>query len=358
MTKANSSETSAWHLMYAGNRRVWAPNDLMREEHEVINHYFDKTGIEFDYATGGLRGNNIAENALRHSGSRYFFQIDLARAYGQVDMPVLADRLFRLQFAINEPLDHETILKILNESCLSPDGAGLVMGGPSSPRLFNAYCLDMDLAIADYCRRVGIIYTRYMDDLVFSSPDTGELATDSIGKRKRRDIREIIAQYMFEINESKTRVQDIKHGPINVTGIQINPGGRIQLRNQLLRNFRNELRRKISHLDGSAGDPYQYASGINGLLNVTIDPDSKPSSGRTVLRRLSRDERILLELVQEVMANKAAYSYNVIEPDDELTLDRVSYEEYFWNDRIIFNRWLGRTAIHPNQLSFDDDIPF
>lgn len=46
----------------------------------------------------------------------------------------------------------------------------LAQGAPSSPRLANLVARNLDLRIAGYARRNGLVYTRYADDLALSGP--------------------------------------------------------------------------------------------------------------------------------------------------------------------------------------------
>lgn len=279
-----------WHRLVVGTaenpRTVWAPSDAMRNEHQVLLWELQELGIEFDYATGSIKGRNILQNALRHSANRYFFQVDIYNAYGQVDIGLLAAKLCQRGF-YGEVEDTAAMLERL---CKSPGGEGLAMGGPAVPMLFNIYCLDLDKELGAYCGGQGVTYTRYLDDLTFSSPDRGFPTQDAIGKHKRRAIKEIIARHKLTLSEHKTRVRDLMDGPVKITGVQINTQGKIQLPTSYLKAARLQLRQLL------AGAPdiqvaFGYAAGLNGLINAVNDPE----------RSMSGEEIALYLEVQDVL---------------------------------------------------------
>jgi len=285
----------AWQkIIRPDGRVVWAPNRLMKAEQLDLLYNLEAMEVEFEHATGGIKGSNVLKNALRHAGNRYFFQLDLQGAYGQVDLSLLAHKLYGLGFQqpFGEP---EEIFDRLNDFSRPPDGDGLIQGGAASPLLFNLYCLDLDIEIGKYCKGQGMIYSRYLDDLTFSSPDHAFRTQDAIGRDKRRTIRDIIVRHNMSINESKTRSQDLQRGPVTITGVQINVNGKLQLATRYLRHARSELRRMVME-SPDIKDAVQYASGLNGLLKAVRDPD----------RPMSEDEVALYLEVQDVLVTYGA----------------------------------------------------
>jgi hypothetical protein len=200
----------AWtKLVQPDGRVVWSPNEPMAIEQNAILEELNHLGIEFKYATA-VPGSDFVNNALHHSGNRHFFSPN-------------------------------QVYNILSAYTMPPEGAGLVQGGSSSPLLFNIYCLDLDHELGDFCEQRGITYTRYLDDMTFSSPDSGFDTHSRIGKGTRRSIYAIIQGHNLKLNESKTKVRDLKNGPVKVTGLQINTGGKIQMPTSYLRHKRQEL---------------------------------------------------------------------------------------------------------------------
>lgn len=258
-------------------RVISAPNKPMRTVHRRIVSEVSQLPLNFEYATGNLPGRSVTLNALAHRYNRYFYQLDIANAYGQVDMAALAEILFTHGLG-NDP---EEVKKILDLYCKSPVGTGLAMGGPASPLLFNTYCVPMDEEIAAYCQSMGITYTRFLDDLTFSKFDHGFPTRDTVTTPERRALKSIIASYDLPIQPDKTRISDIHDGPIKVTGVQINPGGRIQLPTMYLRRSLRDLKKANRDLPPELAR--EYAAGLNGLLNVVKDPERPPTTDQVRL---------------------------------------------------------------------------
>ena len=86
------------------------------------------------------------------------------------------------------------------------------MGAPTSPALSNFAALDLDHELLQFTEVCGLKYSRFADDLSFSSPN-------EIGPIDQRYLQEIISKY-FQINYDKLRyyrAEDTKQ----VTGINI-----------------------------------------------------------------------------------------------------------------------------------------
>jgi hypothetical protein len=189
------------------------PNYSMRAAHEIIKAMAAQTGAVSPYATARQGGPLI--NARRHLNNRYFYDIDLKSAYDQIQMPVLAQQLHDYGFAgeINE------IEQILNRFCRKPNSQqGLCQGGPASPLLFDIALYEVDQHLAAICKRYGLTFSRYSDNITISG-------AEKPGDKKRRKIRDVLTSAGLVINYAKTHLYDLDKGPVTITGIQINHSG-------------------------------------------------------------------------------------------------------------------------------------
>jgi len=78
----------------------------------------------------------------------------------------------------------------------------LPQGAVTSPMASNVAFAKIDRTIQGVCKEEGIVYTRYADDLTFSSNDS---LLESIIKDR---IVPLIQQAGYAINEKKTKVYD------------------------------------------------------------------------------------------------------------------------------------------------------
>jgi retron-type reverse transcriptase len=93
----------------------------------------------------------------------------------------------------------------------------LPQGAPTSPTITNIICKKMDHRLSGVAKRFGLRYTRYADDITFSSMHN----VYQVGSEFIKEIQRIISDQGFEIKSSKTRLQ--KDGfRKEVTGLTVN----------------------------------------------------------------------------------------------------------------------------------------
>lgn len=159
------------------------------------------------------KNTSIADNAGVHVKANYLLKMDFQDFFISItalDIKKLieenADRLIKLD------LSAQDIANIISIVC--KDGR-LTIGAPSSPILSNAILYRFDSKIEDICRSRGISYSRYADDIAFSTnePNRLELLID--------DVKTILAEIkspIITINEKKTVLSSRKHRR-KITGV-------------------------------------------------------------------------------------------------------------------------------------------
>lgn len=245
-------------------REIWMPNPDMLGMQQRFLRSLERLQPELPYATGARKGDSPARNVERHAGNRYFYLLDLASAYEQVDMLSLAWQLHGLGMEgdVNDTYD------FLERYCRPPGGDGLATGSPTAPFLFNVYCQQLDVDLGTYAKTEDLTYTRYLDDLTFSAADTGFPTRDVINPKKRAEIREIVDENGFKLSVHKTRVSDAQDAPVIITGLQLNREGHWQVPERYLRIAQMYLEQLMT---SSPRDACEYAAGILGLLTSSKD---------------------------------------------------------------------------------------
>lgn len=150
--------------------------------------------------------NGLKENAEQHKKNIFILEMDITNFFGTIT----EKQVYRLFHNIGY---NTKVAGILTNLC-TYDGY-LPQGAVTSPYIANLVCFHMDARINGYCSRKNIVYTRYADDLSFSSNNRTLL------NRAEKFIKYIIADEGFTINDKKTRYlsNDVKK---IVTGITIN----------------------------------------------------------------------------------------------------------------------------------------
>ena len=171
-----------------------------------------------DFAMGFVEGRCVVDNALRHIGQNYVFNTDLENFFPSIEQPRVWKRFQLKPFNFKQP-----IANILAGLCCikekNEDGTVkyvVPQGAPTSPLITNAICDTLDCRLSGLARRFNLHYSRYADDITFSSmhnvyKEDGEFRTE---------LKRIIEGQNFKMNEAKTRLQKIGERQ-EVTGLTV-----------------------------------------------------------------------------------------------------------------------------------------
>ncbi|MFN8243894.1 MAG: reverse transcriptase family protein [Ferruginibacter sp.] len=135
---------------------------------------------------------NIVSNASRHLGKPWLLNIDFRDFFHSVyesDVAAIWDKHF-------PGFDHTLTGTLTRLTCFNQR---LPMGSPTSPVLSNYAASRLDEELMQLARHSGLTYTRFADDLSFSS--SYEIDTRTIGL-----IRDCISGCRFTINEEKVKL--------------------------------------------------------------------------------------------------------------------------------------------------------
>ncbi|CAN5158525.1 hypothetical protein BH09PAT3_BH09PAT3_4570 [soil metagenome] len=195
-------------------RVLAVPNEVATLMHRAVLRLLYSLDIPMPHATGAMPGKRLLDNVKPHQGNDHFYMVDLKNAFPSVDIPAL--KVTAAKPVI--PARHQAeVQDFITNWATTPLVPGLPLGAPASPYLFNLSCLPLDRTLGSFCQQRGITYTRYLDDLTFSS-------RDKIGKNNRRHLRSMIeASPGAEINHAKSRLHHLANGPVTITGVSLYP---------------------------------------------------------------------------------------------------------------------------------------
>lgn len=240
-----------------GLRTINAPIPKLKKLQKHLAHLLEdcateinaKRGIKKSLSHGFRRKHSIMTNAANHQGRRYVFNIDLQDFFGTINF----GRVWRFfeknsDFQLNSSIAR-TIAQIACHSTLTTEGklTKLPQGSPCSPVISNLIGHVLDIRMAQLAANAGCHYSRYADDLTFSTnkKEFPSLVANRVGDTNewlpsKRLIREI-RRCGFELNAKKTRMQ-FKYFRQDVTGLIVN--SKINVRTEYVKNARamvNEL---------------------------------------------------------------------------------------------------------------------
>lgn len=150
---------------------------------------------------GCVKGRGNVTNSKMHKGKLYKFHTDLKSYFNFVSNEKVYNGLVDMGFS-------QKVAHYLTQLCTFE--GHLAQGPPTSPFLANIAGLVMDRDILQLCGQHGITYTRFVDDLGFSSSEDFKELTLTI--------KAIINKHKFLIGYGKTKY---KIGRLELTGVDI-----------------------------------------------------------------------------------------------------------------------------------------
>ncbi|MCB1925835.1 MAG: RNA-directed DNA polymerase [Gammaproteobacteria bacterium] len=130
---------------------------------QKINRVFFRNIDYPDYLQGSLAGRDPATNALVHRDSRLLVSEDILKFFDHID----SDRVFSIWRNCFQ-FDEESS-RLLTE--LTTKDGMVLQGAPTSSYIGNLAFWDVEGIVVDKLRRRGYRYSRYVDDVAFSSSE-------------------------------------------------------------------------------------------------------------------------------------------------------------------------------------------
>ena len=221
-----------------GFRQITAPrNKTYRLMLFCLNEMFKSIYTPSDYAMGFTEKRSVVTNATIHKGQNYVFNIDLKDFFPSIYRVRVRARLQIEPFKFNEPIAILVAglcsMKVADDHT---DGSNYVLpqGAPTSPIITNMICDKLDRLLARLAKHFGLKYSRYADDITFSSMHY----VYKEGGEFRTELERIIADQGFRINDAKTRLQK-KGSRQEVTGIIVSD--KLNVTQKYVRDIRNIL---------------------------------------------------------------------------------------------------------------------
>ncbi len=197
-------------------REINAPCYQLKILLYITNIVFKALYTPSESAMGFTEGRSIVDNAQMHVGHNYILNIDLVNFFPSIPQPRVWARLQLPPFSL--PLK---VANVVAGLCCAPNEDGtqnvIPQGAPTSPILTNAICDTLDRRMRGVAKRFGLHYSRYADDMTFSSMHNvyhtdGEFINE---------VKRIIEEQGFNMNDEKTRL--LRDGERQeVTGLTVN----------------------------------------------------------------------------------------------------------------------------------------
>lgn len=175
-------------------------------------------------ATAYVRGSSIKKNAFAHADSRVVLKLDFKDFFNSLTVANWK------KYAADQ-FPHWTVdeRKFSNQILCWGRGSYqpkcLAIGAPTSPLISNALMFEVDQELSTFASQRGLTYTRYADDITFSSK----------GQLDRNDVVNAVQRALASAKYTKVRLNPAKTVLVSnrfsrrVTGLIITPDKKVSL---------------------------------------------------------------------------------------------------------------------------------
>ena len=206
-----------------GMRPIHAPYGLVRDLQDKFKIDLVQLYKPHPGAHGFISERSVVSNAAAHAGKRWVFNIDLEDFFPTINFGRIRGLLLQPPFGMG-PAAAAVCAQIVTFK------NGLPQGAPTSPVLSNLIAISLDRGLRRLARNHRLSYSRYADDITFSTdnpqfpaaialqePKTGGGSTAFAGAALERTV----TASGFRINARKVRLQGrgVRQA---VTGLSVN----------------------------------------------------------------------------------------------------------------------------------------
>ncbi|QYJ79858.1 retron St85 family RNA-directed DNA polymerase [Shewanella acanthi] len=175
------------------------------------------------------KGKSIKENAQAHASKKYLLKTDLENFFNSITPRIFWEVVRKNTDLMKVFTSQEVkLVEKLLFWCPSKTKSGkliLSVGAPTSPTISNFCMSEFDKQLSQLCKVKDIVYTRYADDLTFSTNEENLLF------KIIPEIQSLLTKnfsFNIKLNHSKTVFSSKAHNR-HVTGVTLSNNGKISL---------------------------------------------------------------------------------------------------------------------------------
>lgn len=220
-----------------------------------FNRYYLKKQELPVCAKGFVEGESYVSYLEPHVGKKFFLRMDIENFFPSITSDIIKETFSHL-ISFDSEEDKEKILELISNLCTYEDV--LPQGVPTSPMLSNIIMTRIDQRITKYCQILGITYTRYADDMLFSSEEF-DFKTKKWFVKK---IKYILSSMHFKINYGKLKYNQkeisLNGYVVSNSGVRLSRGRLTDIRKALAFSRENHDLIKVNQ-----SEFLRLANGIN-----------------------------------------------------------------------------------------------
>lgn len=156
-----------------GKREINAPVRGLKSILQTVNFVLQCVAEPHQAATGFVRNKSIVDNARKHVDNFFVYNLDLSDFFHSFELKRVKYGFMSAPFNLTD--EREELAFLLARLCthtLEINGemkTVLPQGSPTSPIITNILCIKLDRRLSGLAKRFGVKYSRYADDITFSS---------------------------------------------------------------------------------------------------------------------------------------------------------------------------------------------
>jgi RNA-directed DNA polymerase len=250
-----------------GYRWIFHPSKETKAiQYALMATYLQRLPVHPAAAAYRRQRSPLRRNAQRHAKFAYSVRLDLADFFPSITPEVLFRSIDHVEDdQLNGKQDGDRLF--LRQTLfvkVGSRGYGLAVGAPSSPMVSNHVMFRSDTSLDHLAIGLGGVYSRYADDMVFSTNERG--GCQSFAERVEAVIQDDIGSGMV-LNKTKTLYMS-KGTRRTVTGLFVCPDGTVSLG-----RARKRYIKKLVHEFRNGTLDEEEARSLRGYLAFVLDSE-------------------------------------------------------------------------------------
>lgn len=176
--------------------------ELWNLQNKLLINFLNKQVLPI-CVKGFIRGESYKSFLSEHIGSNFFLRVDISSFFPSITKVQIKREIGKL-FSLDSGNDKEKILDLICD-IVTLNGS-LPQGACTSPMISNIVMARIDQRITKYCQLFNVKYTRYADDLLFSSKEFDFKSK----KWFLRKVKYILSSQKLKLNHSKIKFSERK----------------------------------------------------------------------------------------------------------------------------------------------------
>jgi len=210
----------------SGKRVIAHPAKKLKQYQRALISRLEPLLPVHEAAFAYKKNTGIKQNAQQHQKSKYLLKMDFQNFFHSITPELFFSIVKKHNVELSK--DDKYLLEQILFFCPSKRTGGkliLSIGAPSSPLISNVLLFFFDQALYEVCKNQGITYTRYADDITFSTNNKNQLFEFPLV------VKHLLVKHFsrqISINESKTVFSSMSHNR-HVTGVTITNEGELSI---------------------------------------------------------------------------------------------------------------------------------